>query len=66
MTSETDRALAALRKEWGERWQIWFVPRVKDGSVTWCARRHGDHVRNVIHADRPEHLAEYMAEREES
>jgi hypothetical protein len=64
--SETDKALAALREQWGERWQVWHVPNAMDGSVTWCARRHGDELRNVIHAYRPAHLAEYMAEAEGS
>jgi hypothetical protein len=35
-----------------------------DGSVTWCARRYGDQLPNVIHADTAEHLAEYMADAE--
>jgi hypothetical protein len=62
VTTETDKALAALREQWGTRWQLWYVPNAMDGSVTWCARRHGDEIRNVLHAYRPEHLAEYMAD----
>ena len=64
MTSGTDKALAALREQWGERWEVWYVPHAMDGSVTWCARRHGDQLPNVIHADTAEHLAEYMADAE--
>jgi hypothetical protein len=64
VTSGTDKALASLREQWGERWEVWYVPHAMDGSVTWCARRHGDQLLNVIHAYRPEHLAEYMAEAE--
>ena len=59
------KALIALREQWGWRWQLWYVPHAMDGSVTWCARRHGDELRNVIYADTPEHLAEYMAEAQE-
>ena len=64
MTSGTDKALAALQEQWGERWQLWYVPHAMDGSVTWCARRHGDQLPNVIHADTADHLAEYMTEAE--
>ncbi len=64
MISETDKALAALQKQWGERWDVWHVPHAMDGSVTWCARRPGDGLANVLHADRPEHLSEYLAEAE--
>jgi hypothetical protein len=62
--STTEALAVALREEWGERWLIWYVPHAVDGSMTWCARRHGDELRNVLHADRAEHLAEYMAEAE--
>jgi hypothetical protein len=58
-----DEALAVLREQWGERWNIWVVPLALGGE-RWCARRHGDELRNVLHADRPEHLAEYMCEAE--
>jgi hypothetical protein len=64
VTTGTDKALAALRQHWGERWEVWYVPHAVDGSVTWCARRHGDELRNVIHADTAEHLSEYMTESE--
>jgi hypothetical protein len=52
-----DEALAALRAQWGERWQIWYVP-LAVGGATWCARRHEDTVRDVIHADTPDHLSD--------
>ncbi len=64
MTSGTDKALAALRQHWGERWEVWYVPHALDGSVIWCARRHGDQLPNVIRADTAEHLSEYMTESE--
>jgi hypothetical protein len=64
VTTETDKALAALREHWGERWEVWYVPHALDGSVTWCARRHGDKLPNVIRADTAGHLSEYMAEAE--
>ena len=64
MTSETDKALAAFREHWGERWEVWYVPHALDGSVTWYARRYGDKLPNVIHADTAAHLSEYMAEAE--
>jgi hypothetical protein len=60
--TETDKALAALRKQWGERWEVWVVHRVYGGPL-WCARRHDNH-RKVINADTPEHLSEYLAEAE--
>ncbi len=62
MTTETDKALAALREQWGERWEVWVVHRVIGGAV-WCARLHDNHGK-VLNAYRPEHLAEYMAEAE--
>lgn len=61
-----NEALAALREQWGERWQVWYVPRAVGGGPTWHARRHGDHIRNVINAGTPEHLSEYLAEAEAS
>jgi hypothetical protein len=33
------------------------VPNALDGTVTWCAQREP-----LLHADTPEHLAEYMVE----
>ncbi len=60
----TEEALAALRARWGQRWQIWYVP-LAVGGATWCARRHGELVRNVIHADTPDHLSEYLTEAEQ-
>jgi hypothetical protein len=63
-SDRTDQALAALREQWGGRREVWYVPHAKDGSVTWCARRHGDELRNVLHAYRPEQLAEYLTDAE--
>ena len=57
-------ALAALRAQWGQSWQIRYVP-LAVGGATWCARRHGDTVRHVIHADSPDDLAEYLTEAEQ-
>ena len=56
-------ALDALREEWGQAWEIWCVPLALGGE-RWCARRHGDDLPNVLRADRPEHLAEYITEAE--
>ena len=64
MSAAEDQA-AALRAEHGERWQIWYVPHALDGSMTWCARIHGDDLRNVVHADTAEHLGEHIRLREE-
>jgi hypothetical protein len=38
-------------------WRIWYVPNALDGTVTWCAQHEP-----LLHADTPEHLAEYMVE----
>lgn len=64
MISETDKALAALREQWGQRWEVWIVP-LAAGGQTWCARRHDNH-RKILNAHTPEHLAEYLAEAEGS
>jgi hypothetical protein len=56
---------AALRAKHGERWKIWYVPRSLDGGNTWCARIHGDDLRNVVHAHNAEHLDEHIRLREE-
>jgi hypothetical protein len=62
----TDQALADLRARYGARWQVWYVPHALDGSVTWCAHPWSkkDDRRGVLHADKPEHLAEYITEAE--
>src|SRR5579863_1313108 len=54
----------ALRERHGERWKIWYVPLAL-GGYTWCARIHGDNLRNVLHADTAEHLDEHIRLREE-
>ncbi len=64
MSAAGDQA-AALRAKYGERWMIWYVPRSFDGGYTWCARIHGDDLRNVLHADTAEHLDEHIRLREE-
>ena len=64
MSTVEDQA-AALREKRGERWKIWFVPRSFDGGYTWCARIHGDDLRNVVHADTAEHLDEHIRLRKE-
>lgn len=63
MSAAEDQA-AALRAKHGERWRIWYVPLAL-GGYTWCARIHGDNLRNVVHADTPEHLGEHIRLREE-
>lgn len=56
---------SALRAKHGERWQIWYVPRALDGSMTWCGRLHGDHLLNVVTADSAEELDQHIRLREE-
>ena len=63
--SAVDDQAAALREKHGEKWAIWFVPHALDGSYTWCARLHGDDIRNVVQADSAEHLDEHIRLREE-
>jgi hypothetical protein len=55
----------ALREKYSARWEIWWVPRALDGSMTWCARLHGDHLLNVVTADSAEELDEHIRLREE-
>jgi hypothetical protein len=57
--------LEILRKRF-PRWQVWLVPHALDGGATWCANPWSkkDDRRNVLHADKPEHLAEYISEAE--
>ncbi len=64
MSTVEDQA-AALCEKHGARWKIWYVPRSLDGGYTWCARIHGDDLRNVVHADPAEHLDEHIRLREE-
>ena len=64
MSAIEDQA-AALRAKHGDRWKIWYVPRSFDGGYTWCARIHGDDLRNVVYADTAEHLDEHIRLREE-
>jgi hypothetical protein len=64
--SAAEDQAAALREQHGERWKIWYVPRSLDGGNTWCARIHGDDLRNVVHADNAEHLDEHIRLREEA
>lgn len=63
MSAVEDQA-DALRAKHGDRWQIWYVPLAL-GGYTWCARIHGDAIRNVVHADTAEHLDEHIRLREE-
>jgi len=62
--SAAEDQAAALRAKHGERWKIWYVPLAL-GGYTWCARIHGDDLRNVVHADTAEHLDEHIRLREE-
>jgi len=57
--SAAEDQAAALRAKHGERWKIWYVPLAL-GGYTWCARIHGDDLRNVVHADTAEHLDEHI------
>ena len=63
MSTVEDQA-AALRAKHGKRWKIWYVPLAL-GGYTWCARIHGDDLRNVVHADTAGHLDEHIRLREE-
>ena len=63
--SAVDDQANALREKWGSRWAIWYVPHALDGGYTWCARLHGDDLRNVVHADTTEHLDQHIQFREE-
>ena len=63
MSAVADQA-TALRERHGGRWKIWYVPLAL-GGYTWCARIHGDDLRNVIHADTAGHLDEHIRLREE-
>ena len=38
-------------------WQIWYVPRSVDGSVTWCARPWP-----LLNTDSPEELQKLIGE----
>jgi hypothetical protein len=41
-------------------WEIWYVP-LTFGGIRWCARRRGEtDLTRVLHAWRPDHLAEYI------
>jgi hypothetical protein len=64
--STTEEALAALNQKFVATWQIWFVPHFLDGGVTWCARRWDGDYRHNLHAYEPGHLADYIAEADES
>lgn len=61
MGNPSDEACRKLEHE-HPGWQVWMVPRVYGGPV-WCARPHGVSIAQ-LHADTPEHLGEYIAERE--
>jgi hypothetical protein len=57
-----DEQLTDLRRQF-PAWQIWYVPSSGRGG-TWCANpwaKEKDRT-GVLHADKPEHLAEYMRE----
>ena len=64
MSTVEDQA-AALRETHGGRWKIWYVPHALDGGCTWCARLHGDDIRNVIEADSAGDLDQLIQRREE-
>jgi len=58
--SEIEQQLADLRKQHGERWEVWIVHRVYGGPV-WCARLHDDH-KHVLHASSAEELEQDITE----
>ena len=63
--NEIDQQLAKLRRDFPS-WEIWFVNHATQKGGTWCAnpwaKQHDR--RNVLHADTPGHLAEYIRDRE--
>jgi hypothetical protein len=57
MTNPNHAIVAQLERDWGENWQIWWVPTWdgnKRGTI-WCARRWDDEHR-VLNASSPEEL----------
>jgi hypothetical protein len=61
MPNGTDELVKQLEKEHPD-WQVWIVLRVVGGPV-WCAGRW-DGTSQVLNADTPEHLTEYIEEAE--
>jgi hypothetical protein len=60
-----DEALLAELRRRFPLWQVWYVPSSGRGG-TWCANpwaKEKDRT-GVLHADRAEHLADYMREYE--
>ena len=58
-SNPTDETVAKLEADWPD-WQIWVVFRAI-GGITWCARRW-DNERQVLNADSPDELAEFLHE----
>jgi hypothetical protein len=59
-------ALLSLRQQQAQLqtrhpgWEIWYVPLAL-GGIRWCARHRGEpDLTHVLHAYRPDHLAEYI------
>jgi hypothetical protein len=53
--------VAALERDW-PNWQVWYVPKAI-GGMTWCARRW-DGQGELLNADSPDELADYLAAEE--
>jgi hypothetical protein len=50
--------VAALERDHPD-WHVWIVPKAVGGYI-WCAYRRDDE-RQVLNADSPDELAEYLA-----
>jgi hypothetical protein len=53
----THEIVAKLEADWPS-WQVWTVTRAIGGTI-WCARRW-DNEKQVLNADSPDELAEYL------
>jgi len=56
-SNPTDATVAKLEADWPD-WQVWVVFRAI-GGTTWCARRW-DNERQVLNADSPDELVEFL------
>ena len=53
MLTAADKQLAELKEEFGDRWDLWFVPNAVSNTTTWCARP-----KPLLNEYSPEHLKE--------
>jgi len=57
LKNPTDQIVAALERDWPD-WQIWVIHPAL-GGIIWCARRWDDE-KQVLNADSPDELADYL------